>query len=261
MESKNVIKYIKICVLAVIFIGIYIFIAIKVGDKDKVNSDNFLIIGDALIWHEKNGKWYQETEYSEEFGQHKFVGYNDMNEFKATSAQYSNSQWYFFDDSYNQVNNSKFRFAYSGSIKVKPINYVISEYGTSDDVILDNNIKYQNDEEKSRLKRALTKYLYDFDNDGKLEAIYITSSASLVVENFEPRSYVFYVKDGKVLDKKSDTTNLYGITEILDINEDNQYEIVMDRGILNNPTLDACYQIYMVKDNKLNLVQNCLYNK
>ncbi len=261
MENNNVKKYIKWGIIAIIFIGIYIGIAILIGNKDKVNSNNYLIVGDSLIWHEKSGKWYQETEFKENFGNRKFVGYNDMDEFTATTLQYNRRSFYFFDKDYNQVNNDKFRFAYSGNIKVTPVNYILSSYSNSDDSILDNKIKYQNSEEKSILKKRLVKYLADFDNDGKLEAIYITSNVSLVTKDYEDRSYMFYVKDGKVLDMKSDTSSSYGLIDILDIKSDNEYEIIIGRKIWDLALFDSCYQIYQIKDNKIILTQNCLYNK
>ncbi len=261
MKNKNVKKYIKLGFFAIIFIGIYIAFALLVGNSNKVNSNNFLIINSSIIWHEKGGKWYQESEFKENFGNHKFIGYNNMDEFTATNVQYNKFKWYLFDDNYNQVSNDDFRLAYSGNIKVKPVNYIISSYSASDDIVLDNNIKYENQKAEKKIKGSLTKYLYDFDGDGKMEALYLTSTFSLIAEDYKSYSYLFYVKDGKVLDKKVDSATSYGITDIIDINEDNKYEIIVNRNVLDNPTLDACYQIYNIENNKITLVQNCLYNK
>ena len=67
-----------------------------VNRSDNTTTD-YLIVGNNLIWHENDGKWYQLNDYTDEVGSNNYWVYDGTNVSKASSAQYTNYKWYFFD--------------------------------------------------------------------------------------------------------------------------------------------------------------------
>ena len=46
--------------------------------------------------------------------------------------------------------------------------------------------------------------------------------------------------------------------DILDLDGDGLYELVVSKGVLNLPTLNDCYQIYEFSNGKYRLKQDCI---
>ena len=45
--------------------------------------------------------------------------------------------------------------------------------------------------------------------------------------------------------------------EILDLNDDNNYEIIVSKGSIDVKTLDTCYQIYEMENSSWKLIHDC----
>ncbi len=257
INDKKKIKFIIIIVLLFI---IYIVFALFFVNLKSNDSVNYLIIGDSLIWQEDGGKWYQLNNYSDKMKNNNYWVYNGNNILKAQNIQYRNYKWYFFDENYNQINNDDFRLAYSGKKKMKVANYQEMGYEPKDEAIIESVIKINDEEIMDLYRKSLKKIEYDFDDDGTIETIYSFSSYILDVLNYDPKNYLVLTKNNKVIDTiETDKDNILNFVEILDINFDAQYEMVMSKGVINLPTFDSCYQIYMIDDDKLVEIQDCLY--
>lgn len=252
-------KNIKFIIIIIFLFIIYMFFAFFLVNRKDDNVVNYLIIGDALIWQENSDKWYQLNDYNDMMNNNYWV-YNDNDILKAQNVQYSNYKWYFFDENYNQVNNDNFRLAYSGKEKMKVANYQEENYESIDEDIISEVTKESDEEKVDLYRKSLKKIEYDFDNDGTTEVIYTFSDYVLDVMSYSPENYMVFTKNNKVVDViKTDNNDILSFVEILDIDFDDQYEIVVSKGVINVPTFDSCYQIYEIGDNKLSQAQDCLY--
>lgn len=255
-------KNIRLIIIIIILFIIYMIVAFFLVNRKDKDLTNYLIVGDALIWHENDGKWYQLKDYNDEVGKKSYWVYNGNDVSKANSVQYTNYKWYFFDKNYNQMNDDNFRLAYSGDKQIKVANYQVGSYESSDDNVIEEVTKETDEARLNLYKTSLQKIEYDFDNDGNMETIYTFSDYVLDIMDYEPQNYLVFVKNNKVMDiiktKKNNTLNF---VDVLDIDFDGNYELIISRGIVNLPTFDSCYQIYKIDGSKINRVQNCLYEE
>lgn len=259
---ERVKKNVKWVVLVLIVIILYVLFAIFFGKKETVSSNNYLLIGNSLIWHEKNGKMYQETKVSNDLLQQKFVVFDGINRVNVDNLKYSDQQWYFFDTNYKQLAANNYRVAYSGNLKIRLANYSLEFYDDNDDQYIEEVAEPESAEQFDRYRKTLNKVNFDFDGDGSIETLYTITSTILDVVNYSFHSYMFLVDDDNVISQVQTTgSNPLLIEEVLDLDNDDKFEIVVSKGILDNPTLDACYQIYKIDENKIKLSQDCLFNK
>lgn len=255
-------KNIRFIIIIIILFIIYMIVAFFLVNRSDNTTTDYLIVGNNLIWHENDGKWYQLNDYTDEVGSNNYWVYDGTNVSKASSAQYTNYKWYFFDENYNQISSDNFRAAYSGDEQMVLANYRISNYESSDDEIISEATGETDNTRLDLYQTSLQKIEYDFDNDGQLETIYTFSDYVLDVVNYKPKNYLVLVKNNKVMDViKTDENNVLNFVEVLDVDFDDEYELVISQRIVNLPTFDSCYQIYKIENNKLKRVQNCLYEE
>lgn len=260
-KAEDIKKYVKWIIIAILFVIVYIIFALFVGREDRGETDNYLIVKEDLIWHEIDNKWYQEVEVTDDLLKQKFVLINGKNKINVDNLQFSNGKWYFFDKDYKLISSDNFRVAYTDNLKIKLADTSVEGYSDSDDVYILDAINPSDETQWNIFRNRLNKVTYDFDNDGSEETIYITTNASTTVQDYDFASYLFLVKNNKVVNVIEGGDDPYGIVEVLDIDNDGNYEIVISQGIIDNATFEDCYQIYKVVNGKLGLVQNCLFNK
>lgn len=255
-------KNVRFIIIIVILFIIYMIVASFLVNKKDNNAINYLVVGDALIWKETDGKWYQMKDYDDEIGNNEYWVYDGNNVSKANSAQYTNYKWYFFDKNYNQINDENFRFAYSGDDKMKAANYQISNYESSDDSVI-KEVTNETDESKLNLyQTSLQKIEYDFNGDGQNETVYTFSDYIMDVVDYVPQNYLVLTKNNKVMDViKTKNGNISNLVDVLDLDFDDKYELIISKGVVNLPTFDSCYQIYKIENDKFKRVQNCLYEE
>lgn len=257
MEDKK--KYIFWGGIGAVFIVLYIIMAIFIGNHEFGVTDNYLLVDNYLLWHEKGGKWYQETDVNNNLMKQKFTVLTGEDKYTAYKVQYVDSSWYFFDKNYNELDND-FRIAYSGDLKLNLTNYEVEYYESSDDVFIKKVAKPESKSQFEAYRQSVNKVTYDIDNDGTLETLYTINSFSFDVKSYDFDSYMFIVKNDKIVSKiKSSKT--FSLIEILDLDNDSNNEIIVLIGNTDNPTLEDCYNIYKIKDNKLSLYQKCLFNE
>ena len=172
-------------------------------------------------------------------------------------------KWYFFDKDYKEIEDTSNRIAFSGNLNIKVADYDEGQYVDSDDAIINSVEAGLSDDRLELMRLSLVKYYVDIDADGQDEMIYTFSDNKLDVLDYTPSSYLVLVKNGVVLDyvKTSDSTNLFVVQNILDLDNDKEYELVVSSDDIDYPTFSSCYQIYKIVDDKIKLLQNCLYEK
>ena len=258
-DKKNIKKYIKWIIIATVFIVLYIVLALFINNQNDRKSNNYLLIGNRLIWNEIDGKFYQLTDVSDNLLKNKFTVDNG-NKYQANNLQFTDRKWYFFDKDYNEIIYDDSSIAYSGDLDVSFISYDILNYDKNDDQYIQEVAQPQNDNLFNIYTRGLNKVIYDFDGDGEVESLYFMTNSSLTVTDYSMNSYMFIVKNNEVIDIVKSDDDTFNLESILDINNDGKLELVISYGAKNISTFDVCYQIYHITDEKFDLSQNCLYS-
>ena len=97
----------------------------------------------------------------------------------------------------------------------------------------------------------------DFDNDGIKESIYTITNASLEVVSYDIHSYIFMVKKGKIIPIADSKSDPYTVMEIINLDKDDEYEMIVNKGDVDMKTFESCYLLYDLKDEKWVLKKDC----
>ncbi len=246
----------KIGLFFIIIILIALIYAFFIKDYQKKGHNQYLIIGNYLILQKTNSGWEQITEFNEELEKNLYTITDGTNTYKDVTLQYyQNHNWYFFDKEYNQINMPNFKIA-TLNLDIKLANYQIQNINIEQDkyateVLNDNNAFNKN-------SYVAYKVDYDFDNDGNIETIYTLNNSSLEVTSGTQKGFMFAVKNNKITMLKNQEDTPYNIMEILDIDNDGNYEFIATENVIDLPTLNSCYLIYDLEDNKWNLKHDCI---
>ena len=224
-----------------------------IKDGGSKTSNQYVILGNYLILQKTNIGFKQIKSIDDKILEKKYTITDGKVTKDNISIQYVNSNWYFFDEDYNQINMPKFKAA-THNLSVKLANYTVQTIinPLDDEYISDffnnNNISHQNTYKAYQIS-------YDFDRDGEEEYIYTLDNHSLEQTNYTQKAFMFIVKNNKVIEKFDN--DLYTVMEIVDLNNDGDYEIIINKGNIDVKTFDSCYQIYNLKNDKVTLKKDC----
>lgn len=231
----------------VIIFGIVMFIFFGVPElkKSKNITDNLnIIIGHDTFWsYDKKSGWNVKSK-NITYGNQMYNVYINSDYKGKYDIELINDTFYYYDKNVNKTTYSGDLFAYSGggSIIIKD-DYDTSQITLDDIKYVNNLIEELKDTEISIFDLTLNKKIaIDLDNDKKDEYIYILSNFGCEnCKNSDYFSIVFIVDNNKasLLSKSYDKTDYYGINfydleYILDINNDNNYEIVLSKSTFGN---------------------------
>ncbi len=263
MENfEKVKKNIKWIVIVVVIVACYIFLALFINNKDNVNSNKYLLIGNYLIWHESKGKWYQKTAVDADVTNHKYILYNGANKYDADTLQFLSNKWHFFDKDYNSIPTDDFKFAYTGMNDVKPTDYEIQTYDSGDDDVIKEVAKVYDNNSLNNYRGTLLKVSLDFDGDGVIETIYRFTNFKLDIMDYEVKAYLVLVRNNRVVNViNSSDGDVFEIMDVIDLDSDGKDEIIIGKDVVDVPTFYSCYQIYKIESNELQLYQDCLFEK
>lgn len=255
-KEKNIRALTIAAIIAVIVIVGGLLYNYFIKDDGANASDKYLIVGNYLILQKTNTSFKQIKEASKKVLQNKFV-INDGNNVKNdVTLQFLDNKWYFFDNNFKEIQMPNFRVA-THNLKVKlakferkiVVNFSNDKYINK--FLEDNNVKNVD----SYTADAIS---CDLDNDGKVEYIYTLSNYTLSTTNYKQKGYSFIVKDNTIYDLTEKNIDVpYTVMEILDLNIDDKYEIIINRGDVNLKTFDSCYKIYGVSGDKIELQKDC----
>ncbi len=237
--------------LFVIFI--IVFLIINSGSKD------YLIIKENLILTKRFSKWKQVKRVDDKLLEKKY-SVIDEKKYDKVTLKYNKDydSWYYLDDSYKDLNLTKVRVAYTKMFKgAKPADYSYSLYDDSDNSIVREAL---NNKDISKFQNRISKYSFDLDNDGTLDTIYTLTNESLAVtdDNEEKYSAIFLAANGKFVNfLDDDHSKPYRLIDIVDIDNDGKYEVIVNKGDLDLSYFDSCYQIYKINGNKISRIMDC----
>lgn len=229
--------------------GIYLFIA----NRPK----GYLIVNEKLILTKRMNNWETVKKISNDILDKKYHVVNYAGEYDGVTISYraDSNSWYYMDKDYSDLNLKMVRAAYTDDFKgIKVANYSVSYYDESDDEILNGilpNIVRKNG-------WSVIKSEFDLDGNGVKEIIYTVNNATLTDGNGKIKSYIFLVRNGSVVKMlDDDTSKPYLVRNIIDIDKDGKYEVIVSKGDIDVSTFDSCYQIYKIKGNNIKRILDC----
>jgi hypothetical protein len=250
--------YIVLIVILIVFLGaMYLLFG-----KDNISKDRYsttFIIGDKTIWNYSSRSWGTLQNYKNigEINWKKFTVYEDNKKLGNYLVWYDD-KWYFFTDSKEAVmtNGGKI-LAYNSNHPIKVADFKEEVVDSSDKDIVDFVLS-DHDLSTSSKFTVSKKITMDLDNDEEQETIYCLSNA--FATEFIPDTVFSYVvvKDGTNVyylyesteDNKGTNSCRPFIHHIIDVNNDNKYEIIVSCGYYSaEQQLDMLYQLEEDKEN------------
>jgi hypothetical protein len=183
--------------------------------------------------------------------------YDGLSKKENLTMKFASNKWFFLKNDYDEEDVSNFRYAFTGFDDIKPANYSWQFYDSTDSEYLLSYLNSNDAGLSSSFEPYTSKITYDFNNDGKEETIYTTTNVNLSEDVKKKFSGIFMVSDKKITNIESNSDSPYQVREILDLDNDNEYEMIVSKGTIDVPTFDACYQIYKLQDNKWNIIKDC----
>lgn len=242
---------VKLIFVVIIFIFLLLLFIIF-GTK----SGGYMIINENLILTKKGNEWSQIKKINDSLFKKEYSVYSSKGNTDGVTINYSNNNFYYYDKMYKDLNLNKVSVAYTKEFKnIKVADYDVSFYDNSDDLYMQDILK---DRDISNFKNSVIKSSFDLDSDGISENIYTMTNMSLAGENEKNYSSIFLVKNDKVIDVlDDDTSQPYLVQNIIDLDGDGKYEVVVSKGTIDNPTFSTCGQIYKISGSKIKRIKDC----
>lgn len=252
--NKSQKKFVVIVIVILIILIIVIFLKKHIDIK----SNKFLILGDYLILEKNSKEWSQIEEVNEDILKQKYTVDTKDRQYVNVTISYDSNNWHYMDKDYKNIDTKEIRAAYTNLKDISLANFTKQYADESDISNLKMALSQDNINNIDSFLPATTKVIIDIDKDGEAEYIYTTTNASLAYTGEKEISKMFIVKNNKITTITDDTAHgPYSVMEILDIDNNGKYDVIVNKGNVNLKLLDSCYQIYEVDNEKWKLKQDC----
>lgn len=250
---KTLVFFAALCILIIIGSLIYNYFLKDDGSK---SSDKYLILGNYLILQKTNTSFKQIDKINDEILDYKYTITNGEQYKNDVTMQFINNEWFFFDKNYNEIKMPNFKAAtHKLSVHLDDfeqetiLNPLDDEY--IEEFMNTNNISNRNTYHAFRIT-------YDFDKDDNPEYIYTLSNYSFSETTHKQKGYIFMVKDDKIINiNDNNGDGPFTVMQILDLDNDENYEMVINKGDIDIKTFNGCYQIYKLEQNQLKQILGC----
>lgn len=242
-------NYIYLGVFIIFLLIVFLFFLFRGG------KDSYLIVNESTIIKKEGFKYKQINSLDTKILNGNFNVYSDGEFYKDVVIKNKSNEWYYFDKDYNDLDLNKVSLAYTKTFDgLKEASYDVSFYDENDDEVLSEVLKV---DDISAYKNSIIKSSFDIDNDGVVETIYTINNFSLNDSdgNF---SFIFLSRNGKlvkIIDKDSNDSFL--VQNIVDIDGNGKYELLVSKGTNDVVTYDTCMKIYSINKNKSKCILDC----
>lgn len=245
-------------------LGIYLIVTLcfygyqeflKFREKQK---NTYLIFGNSIKFQYENGEW-TDIEDEKKYNLINYDIYIDNVKLGNYKLQDFKSKWYLFDDNRNSIQYNGILLAVNTKRNFSTVDYEIKRIDKNDEIILNNILqKHQINKYKLNVNQKVT---LDFDSDGVKETLYAISNAFIQDEQ-KSFALLFIIDDNETIILKQvykdsgmkDEIPLMKIINIIDIDDDKKYEIIVDESYFNN--IRPCSSMYQY-DGKINVLKAC----
>jgi len=253
-------KYIVLISILVIYVTLSMIIFVFMDSYPF--SKMYIMIDKNTRWEYKDKKWETVSTEDDIFIKNKFKIFSNQNYQGEFFIQNYENEWYFFDDNNKSYNLEGKLFAYYGDndINVIPFNSEEPTIQEVNNLLAKYDIKINNLEELSLVQKVTI----DLDKDEENEQIYSLSNMMSEFENSKTFSLVIYIDNDKektimknITDSSIDDINyIYSVSNIIDLNNDDKYEIIIEQQRPLNAGLD-CHSMYKLKRGKYVAIKSC----
>lgn len=225
-------RYIVIMIIIIVYFAVF-FILYGKDEIKKSKLETTIIVNDSTIWQLKNKKWYNIRDDSnrEDLNWEKFNIIIDNKEIGKYKIVY-NTKWYLYDDDKNPYQYTGNLLAYQANYKMKVKDFEpiqISDYTYVNQLLEENFLPINQELTVSDLVSI------DFDDDGINENFYLVSNAfpydgepeNIFTIVFMEKSGVIYKMYNSVEKNKGYNGCKPYINDIIDVNDDGKYEIIL----------------------------------
>ncbi len=252
-------KTIKLLVWSAIIFIIIIFAAVVynifIKDDGAKTSDKYILFGNYLILQKTNFSYQQIKTLDDKILQYDYIVTDGKNTRNDVKIQFLNNKWYLFDKEYNEIKMNTMRMA-THNFKATLVNYLRNTHiMASDDQRIHEFL--ENDSARKPDSYFFTKISTDLDNDGQEENLYTLNNNSLAAVNYPVKGFLLMEKDSNLIKIAEAENQPFTIMEIVDLESDGTYEMIVNKGDVDLKSFDSCYQIYSFKDGKFELVKDC----
>lgn len=248
-------KYVVIVSILIIYILITVLIfGVK---KEDVSNDIYIVVGDNTNWKYVDKKWSNLDSGDDIFNDKEFSVYKNQMYQGDYYLQNYNDTWYFFDKNNQSYDLSGQLFAYSSGSKIDVIEFeeVSPTLNELANLLKEYNISITSLSEVSYVQKVLI----DYDNDQQDEYIYAISNLMAENKNDDSFSIVIYIDENKsieIIKNIGDADYIYSVSNIIDINCDEKYELIIEHKKPMNPAMN-CHSMYELKKGKYELLKSC----
>lgn len=258
MENKK-----KMIVIVSILL-IYLVIMIIVYGIDKVKNKFYhldVLMSPNTYLKYENGKWKDEKETQTSMLGKTYKIYQNSNYLYDGVLQYTDEKWYAFDNNDKPLSLPEDFFAYRGNVNINIAEYAvtdmeINEIFEAEEILKDNGILFNPSYTKT------LKIMYDLNNDGMSDTIYIISNTLGIEEQSLYFSIVYVKMNGNtrilVKDVSEDMYSVPSVNlkQILDYNKDKKYELIIGKTYFDQ--IGTCYEIFKIEKNAYESVKHCV---
>lgn len=246
-----------IIIVIVLLAGLF-FLTIGRNLIKNAKEENIILVGNGAIFRKNGTKWNSASfEDINLYNWKEYYTYIDHS-YYGNYNLYFNDKWYLFKGKNQAVNYEGDLLALRGNIKYKVVDFTlhdIEDFENPKRVLTENHLPADS---------ILTSSYYvniDIDHDGNRETIY-TISNKFPMEDVGDTSFsfIFMIKNNKVIylyKNIEPLTDVYSgcmpyINTIIDIDEDNRYEIIMGCSYYSNNGVK--YGMYEFTEDKFKLL-------
>jgi len=249
----------KQLIIGIIILILFIIVVIIVNFIINYKPNKYLIIKDNIILEKTSKGWEQLTKVNPDILKQKYTVDTGNKKYENSQLNYASDVWYYIDENYKNIDGSSVRIAYSKMDDIRLADYIIEDIDETDYEIMETLLEEEGYKNTNSFLNNTQKIVLDLDNDGNNETIYTTTNASLEYTGEEEISIMFLVKNDQIVQViDTNTSGPYTIMEILDLDNDGKYEMIVNKGDIDIMSFDSCYQIYKKTKEKWKLEKDCI---
>lgn len=256
MKKNNKGMIIFIGILIVYLLIMYVLVGRKTI-KEKNASDIFLIHYNTKFYY-NDYKWHKiENDDYLKFNGKKYDVYQNKTFFGNYELMF-NKKWYMFNENSDSIDFEDELFAYNGKEKIKFIEFEESNLDSSDSKNLQKALTEVGIEDYKGFFEG-KKITMNIDKDGKEEIIYIASGSfdqKVFAITFLYDNSNIKIIDSDVLNKEdSILLKFYKFHSIIDIGNDNKYEVIISQDTFGEHIPYCHYMLYNGRE--VDVVTSC----
>ena len=242
-------KLIPVVVIIIVVLSIVFLIIVSSNKK-------YIILGNYLIYEKGKFSYKQVNEINDEVTKFKYDVYDGKKVLKDVRMEYLNNRFYLYTKKGVYINETSFRVATHG-VKVKLADYnKQSVYNVTNDNYILKFLDKVNIKDKNYYSGYYT--AYDFDKDGKDELVYTINNFSLGNPDYKQYGFMFIVQNEEIVYYTDIAdSDVYTVMDIVDLDNDGKYELIVNKGNKDLKTFDGCYQVYNLKRGSWKITKDC----